>query len=394
MLKVILKPGREKSLLRRHPWVFSGAIIHDINPKSLGETVKIVAQDGEFMAFGAYSPHSQIRLRIWTFDPDEEVDGNFFRRRVEKALVMRSRLIADNISALRLVNAESDGLPGLVIDKYADFLVCQFLSAGTEYFKQEIIDKLCLLLNPAGIFERSDTESRKKEGLATNVGLLYGKEPPDIITVEQNEIKFLVNIRHGHKTGMYLDQRENRNIIQKYAKNADVLNCFAYTGAFALAALCGGAERVTNIESSAEAIDMIIRNTNLNGYDVSKMINVQCDAFQELRKYRETGAKFDLVIIDPPKFVHSAQQIQRGCRGYKDINLLAMKLLNENGILITFSCSGHLSLELFQKVIADAAFDAGRSARIVSVLEQPVDHPVSLNFPEGRYLKGLVCYLD
>ena len=307
---------------------------------------------------------------------------------------MRNRIIRDNISAMRLVNAESDGLPGLIIDKYADFLVCQFLSAGAEYFKQEIIDQIRLLLEPAGIFERSDTNSRKKEGLAENVGLLYGSEPPESITVEQNGIRFFANIRHGHKTGMYLDQSANLKVIQRYTRSADVLNCFAYTGAFALAALCGGAARVTNIESSADAIAMIYRNTDLNGYDVSRFVNVQGDAFQILREYRENGRRFDLIVLDPPKFIHSSQQLQRGCRGYKDINLLAMKLLKESGILITFSCSGHLAPELFQKVIADAALDAGRSASIISVLGQPADHPVALNFPEGRYLKGLVCYLD
>ena len=381
-------------MLRHHPWVFSGAIEHVDDHISRGETVSIFTQAGEPLALGAYSPHSQIRVRIWSFDPHEKIDSNFFKQRMVRAEAMRRRLLEGKTTALRLVNAESDGLPGLIIDRYADFIVCQFLSAGAEFFKQEILEQLRLCLSPEGIFERSDTESRKKEGLPENVGLLYGNDPPEYITVEQNGIRLLVNIRHGHKTGMYLDQRENRNVIQRYAKDAEVLNCFAYTGAFTLAALRGGAVSVTNIESSADAIAMISRNTDINGFDASRLINVQGDAFQELRKYRETGNRFDLVILDPPKFVHSAQQLPQGCRGYKDINLLAMKLLKGNGILITFSCSGHLAPELFQKVVADAALDAGRNAKIISVLEQPADHPIALNFPEGRYLKGLVCHLD
>ena len=394
MKKVILKSGREKSVLRRHPWVFSGAIDKGDAQIKPGETIGVVSHNGKRLALAAYSPHSQIRARIWTFNPDEKINKDFFRERLEQAMTMRNRCLAGNPSTLRLVNAESDGLPGLIVDRYDNYLVCQFLSAGVEYFKQEILEQLRLLLDPVGIFERSDTDSRQKEGLSASTGLLYGDEPPEAITIEQEGIKILVDIRQGHKTGMYLDQRENHNIVRQYALRASVLNCFAYTGAFSLAALNGSAAKVTNIESSAHAIEMIQKNTELNGYPVNSMINVQGDVFLILREYRDAGARFDLVILDPPKFIHSAQQLQRGCRGYKDINLLAMKLLNKNGVLITFSCSGHLPPELFQKIVADAALDAGRNARIVKVLGQPVDHPVALNFPEGSYLKGLVCYLD
>jgi len=394
MKKVILKSGREKSILRHHPWVFSGAIDHADAQIQPGETIGVVSQDGERLALAAYSPHSQIRARIWTFNPDEKINKDFFRERMEQAVAMRRRFLEGNPSALRLVNSESDRLPGLIVDRYADYLVCQFLSAGVEYFKQEILDQLRLLLDPVGIYERSDTEARQKEGLSANTGLLYGSEPPETITIEQNGIKILVDIRQGHKTGMYLDQRENYKVVRQYAAHTNVLNCFAYTGAFSLAALSGGAAKVTNIESSANALDMLLKNTELNGFPADSITNVQGDAFQLLREFRDRGARFDLVILDPPKFIHSAQQLQRGCRGYKDINLLAMKLLNGNGVLITFSCSGHLPPELFQKIIADAALDAGRNARIVRVLGQPADHPVGLNFPEGSYLKGLVCYLD
>jgi 23S rRNA (cytosine1962-C5)-methyltransferase len=394
MKKVILKSGREKSILRHHPWIFSGAIDHADAQIQPGETIGVVSQDGERLALAAYSPHSQIRARIWTFNPDEKINKDFFRERLEQAMTMRRRCLEGNPSALRLVNAESDRLPGLIVDRYADYLVCQFLSAGVEYFKQEILEQLRSLLEPVGIFERSDTESRQKEGLSASTGLLYGSEPPELITIAQDGIKILVDVRQGHKTGMYLDQRENRNIVRQYASRATVLNCFAYTGAFSLVALSGDATQVTNIESSAHALNMLLKNTELNGFPADSMINVQGDAFQLLREFRDRDAGFDLVILDPPKFVHSAQQLQRGCRGYKDINLLAMKLLNENGVLITFSCSGHLPPDLFQKIVADAALDAGRNARIVKVLGQPADHPVALNFPEGSYLKGLVCYLD
>ena len=394
MKKIILKSGREKSVLRHHPWIFSGAIDRADAQIQPGETIGVDSQEGERLALAAYSPHSQIRARIWSFNPDERINKDFFGKRLNRAAALRKRCLEGNPSALRLVNAESDGMPGLIVDRYEDFLVCQFLSAGMEFFKQEIIDQLRVLFDPLGIYERSDTESRQKEGLPAMTGLLHGNEPPDAIIIQLNGITMQVDIRQGHKTGMYLDQRENWNIVRQYAAQAKVLNCFAYTGAFSLAALSGGAAQVTNIESSASALDLLLKNAALNNFPADRMINVQGDAFQVLRDYRDRGAGFDLVVLDPPKFVHSAQQLQRGCRGYKDINLLAMKLLNENGVLITFSCSGHLAPDLFQKIIADAALDAGRNARIVRVLGQPPDHTVALNFPEGSYLKGLVCYLD
>ena len=393
MHKVVLKTGREKSVLHRHPWLFSGALQDVKKGIASGETVNIVSSSGEVLAKGAYSPDSQIRVRIWTFDPAEEIDSGFFNRSICKAVELRKTFIPAEDNACRLINAESDGLPGVIVDRYAGFLVCQFLSAGAEHFKHELVQQLQEMISPAGIYERSDVEIREKEGLKPHAGLLTGDEPPELIQVTQGGIKFLVDVRKGHKTGMYLDQRDNRNVVRQLARDKEVLNCFAYTGALAFAALQGGAAKVTNIESSADAISMIMKQAELNEIDSDKFENVQGDVFAVLRQYRETGRKFDMVILDPPKFVSSAEQLKRGCRGYKDINLLAMKLLRENGLLITFSCSGHLSPELFQKIVADAAVDAGRDARIIAVLGQPADHPVALNFPEGRYLKGLVCYL-
>jgi Predicted SAM-dependent methyltransferases len=393
MLQVVLKPGREKTLQRRHPWLFSGAILHADKNIQPGETVRIISQKGETLALGAYSPHSQIRIRVWTFDPAERIDKYFFRHRLEQAYTLRRDLISTIDTAMRLVNSESDGLPGLIVDRYSDFLVCQFLSAGVEFYKQEILDQLEIVFEPAGIYERSDTEVRNKEGLKPCTGLLRGIEPPEVIRVEQDGIRLLVDIRHGHKTGAYLDQCDNRKIVERYSKHAEVLNCFAYTGGFTLAALRGGASKVINLELSADAIAMLIKNVELNGYDTARLENIQGDVFDVLRQFRDTGKRFDLIILDPPKFIHSAQHLQKGCRGYKDINLLAMKLLKERGILITFSCSGLLPAGLFQKIVADAAMDAGRHAKVINVLGQSVDHPVALNFPEGGYLKGLVCYL-
>ena len=393
MHKVVLKTGREKSVLHRHPWLFSGALQDVKKGIASGETVNIVSSSGEVLAKGAYSPDSQIRVRIWTFDPAEEIDSGFFNRSICKAVKLRKTFIPAEDNACRLINAESDGLPGVIVDRYADFLVCQLLSAGAEYRKQEIIQQLQEIISPAGIYERSDVEVREKEGLKPHAGLLTGDEPPELIQVTQGGIKFLVEVRKGHKTGMYLDQRDNRHVVQQLSTNREVLNCFAYTGAFAFAALQGGAVKVTNIESSTDAISMIMKQAGLNEIDSDKFENVQGDVFAVLRQYREAGRKFDMVILDPPKFVSSADQLKRGCRGYKDINLLAMKLLRENGLLVTFSCSGHLSPELFQKIVADAAVDAKREARMIASLGQPADHPVAMSFPEGRYLKGLVCYL-
>lgn len=393
MHKVVLKTGREKTVLRRHPWLFSGALQDVKKGIASGETVNIVSASSEILAKGAYSPDSQIRVRIWTFDPAEEINADFFRQRISHALNLRKTFISVEDNAYRLINAESDGLPGVIVDRYAGFLVCQFLSAGAEHFKHEIVRQLQQILSPDGIYERSDVEIRKKEGLRLQAGVIAGNEPPELIQVTQGGIDFLVDVRQGHKTGMYLDQHDNRHIVQNLAHDREILNCFAYTGSFAFAAVRGGAAKVTSIESSADAISMIVKQAELNSMDTGKFENVQGDVFAVLRQYREAGRKFDMVILDPPKFVSSADQLKRGCRGYKDTNLLAMKLLRENGLLVTFSCSGHLPPELFQKIVADAAVDAGREARIIASLGQPADHPVALNFPEGRYLKGLICYL-
>ena len=394
-VKVLIKKDREKSLLRHHPWLFSGAIERIEGEPQLGETVELRAHDGRFLGFGAWSPKSQIAVRIWSLNPDDEINADFLRRQLSWAIKRRESLFEPGkTDAVRLVNAESDGLPGLIVDRYNDYLVVQFLSAGAEFWRETIVTVLAEIVPVTGIYERSDVEVREKEGLELRKGLLLGNEPSELIEICENSRRFLVDIRNGHKTGFYLDQRDNRQKITEFSAGREVLNCFAYTGGFALAALSAGAAKVTNIEASAEALELLNRNVALNGFDPAKVENLTDDVFQVLRKFRDQGRSFDLIILDPPKFAESKSQIERASRGYKDINLLAFKLLRPGGILFTFSCSGQISPELFQKIVADSALDAGKSAQILVWLNQSADHPTALNFPEGHYLKGLVCVVE
>ena len=392
MASVILKSGREKALRRRHPWIFSGAIAAvEGSPKS-GETVEILAQERTRLARGAYSPRSQITVRVWTFNPDEEITPAFFRERLKRAIAYRRTLTeSKDLTAVRLVHSESDGLPGLIVDRYGNFLVCQFMAAGSEYWKQEIVAQIKDLIPCAGIYERADLDVREKEGLPRSTGVLAGDAPPDLIEIQEGECRFLVDILHGHKTGFYLDQRDNRALAAEYARGREVLNGFAYTGGFGVCALKGGAARVTNVESSSDALTLAMRNVELNGLNAAQVENVAGDVFQVLRQYRDSRREFDLIVLDPPKFAESMSQIESAGRGYKDINLLAFKLLRSGGVLFTFSCSGLLAPELFQKIVAGAALDAGREAQIIQRLAQAPDHPTLLSFPEGSYLKGLVC---
>jgi 23S rRNA (cytosine1962-C5)-methyltransferase len=395
MASITLKKGREKSLRRRHPWIFSGAVATVQGLSKSGETAEIRSHDDALLARAAWSPRSQIMARVWSFDPEESVSPDFFYARLDQAVDLRRRLgLSDPDGACRLVNAESDGLPGLIVDRYADYLVCQFLSAGTEYWKTDIVDQLARRMHPAGIYERSDVNVRRKEGLPQQSGLLLGNPPPDLIEIREGPCRFWVDIRRGHKTGFYLDQRDNRAATAEYAAGAQVLNCFAYTGSFGIWALKSGALRITNVDSSAQALELARQQIVLNGLDPASSEQVEADVFELLRHYRDASRRFDLIVLDPPKFVESRSQLTRSARGYKDINLLAFKLLKPGGILITFSCSGLLDLDLFQKIVADAALDAGRDACIIRRLSQPADHPTALNFPEGTYLKGLVCVVQ
>jgi len=389
---VTLKKAADSFIKRKHPWIFSGAIEKVEGNPSNGETVQVFTSNKTLIGHGSFSPTSQIRVRVWSFNPEEKIDFEFFQRKFLHASQLREQIInTSNTNAYRIINAESDGLPGLIVDRYADFLVCQFLSAGAEFNKETIIEILNDIFKPVGIFERSDVEVRTKEGLQPTQGLLRGTIPDDLIETMENGFKFLVDIKNGHKTGFYLDQRDNRELILKFAKDKTVLNCFSYTGGFSVYALASGAEKVTQIESSSSALEIANKNTELNGLNIYNLENINDDVFKVLRKFRDERRTFDMIILDPPKFAESASQIQQAGRGYKDINLLAIKLLNPGGILFTFSCSGHISQELFQKIIAGAALDSEREVKIIKQLTQSSDHPVSLNFPEGLYLKGLIC---
>jgi 23S rRNA (cytosine1962-C5)-methyltransferase len=392
MSAVILKPGREKSLLRRHPWIFSGAIQHVEEKIVSGGTVDLLSSNHEFLARASYSPNSQIRARVWTFQ-EEPVDQEFFRQRIRSAIETRQRWNVERQSnAYRLIYAESDGIPGLIIDRYGDVFVLQSLTAGSEFWKETLVDLLLEETGLSTVYERSDADVRKLEGLETKVGLLRGTLPNSQIVIQENGLHFNVNLQSGHKTGSYLDQRQNRLRVRELATNKEVLDCFCYTGGFTVNALAGGAKSVLSIDSSAEALALCKENVALNHLDATRHTALEGDVFQLLRKFRDENRSFDMIILDPPKFAPTAAQAERAARGYKDINLLAFKLLRPGGMLVTFSCSGGIDAGLFQKIIAGSALDAGVDAQIVEHLSQGVDHPVSLHFPEGAYLKGLVCY--
>ncbi len=409
MSAILLKPTREKSLLRRHPWVFSGALDRIEGDPQPGETVDVLSAKREFLAKAAYSPSSQIRARVWTFDQNEKVDADFFRRRVDAALELRATLgfsplppgegpgeaprrgVRGVSDAFRLIHAESDQLPGLIVDRYGDTLVLQSLTTGSEFWRDTLADILLEKTGATAIYERSDADVRGLEGLPVRNGILRGTIPHLPLTITEYGLKFNVNIATGHKTGFYLDQRKNRQRIGQLAGGRDVLNCFCYTGGFSVHALAGGAKSVVSVDSSADALALGQENAALNGQSAEKLEWLEADVFVALRKFRDQNRSFDLIILDPPKFASTASQAERAARGYKDINLLAFKLLRKGGILATFSCSGGVDAALFQKIVAGAALDAGAEATIVEYMAQDGDHPVSLHFPEGTYLKGLVC---
>lgn len=390
MTRLILKPGREKSLKRRHPWVFSGGIARVEGEASSGDTVAVHSAHGEFLAWAAYNAGSQISGRVWSWNEQEGVDAAFFERRIRAAMAARVHptIPAD---ACRLVYGEADGLPGVIVDRYGDTLVVQLTSAGAERWREEIAQALLKATGVGCIYERSDVDVRELEGLAPRVGVLRGGEPPETIEIREHGVRFLVDVRHGHKTGFYLDQRTNRHIVGKLARDKEMLNCFCYTGGFSLHALAEGARHVTSIDSSGEALAWGRRQAALNGFDESRATWMEADVFKALRTLRDQGRSFDLIVLDPPKFAPTAAHAEKAARGYKDINLLAFKLLRPGGLLATFSCSGGIGDELFQKIVAGAALDAGVDAQILRRLTQAPDHPVLLAFPESAYLKGLVC---
>nr|WP_207000114.1 class I SAM-dependent rRNA methyltransferase [Trinickia mobilis] len=426
MNTVTLKPSKEKSLLRRHPWVYANAIDRIDGKPAPGATVIVRAHDGRFLARAAYSPQSQIRVRVWSFDEAEPIDHAFFKRRVQRAIAHRQALV-HGTGAVRLIFGEADGLPGLIADYYVTDapqevplrgapqevprpagnplgglgddaekrgqLVCQFMAVGVEAWKEVIVAALVGATGCPNVYERSDVSIREKEGLAQTTGVLAGDPPPDTLITNENGVRYHVDVRSGHKTGFYVDQRDNRALVQAYADGRDVLNCFCYTGGFSLAALKGGAKRVVSIDSSGEALALARQNVTANDFDPSRADWLDADAFKTLRRLYDDGERFDLVVLDPPKFAPSREHVDRAARAYKDINLSGFKLLRPGGLLFTYSCSGAIDADLFQKIVAGAAADARVDARILKRLGAGVDHPLLTAFPEGEYLKGLLLQI-
>lgn len=410
MATLILHPGKERSVLRRHPWLFSGAIAQLDGRARPGDTVDVVSHEGRPLARAAWSPASQIRARVWSFDPEETIDHAFFKRRVAAAVARRASLpeLAGQ-QGLRQIHAESDGMPGVIADRYRDTVVLQLTTAGADKWRAAIADALHKATGCERIYERSDVEVRKLEGLDPVTGWLLDSPLPcsgtrlaneagaaeEPLVIEENGVRFAVDILAGHKTGFYLDQRDNRRRVADLAHGRRVLNCFCYTGSFSLRALAGGAREVVSIDSSGPALAIAQRNLALNPQlDAARATWREADVFSELRTLRNAGQRFDLIILDPPKFAQTATHAERAARAYKDLNLQALQLLTPGGLLMTYSCSGGVTAELFRKIVASAARDGGRTARIVQHLHGAADHPVDLAFPEGEYLKGLLLQVD
>ena len=392
MKKVYLKKGRKKSVLLRHPWIFSGAIEKIDRSITAGEIVEIYDHRGNFLAKGYINPKSQITIRILSWNKEEDVtDIRFISERLKSAIDMRLNYFDQSVTnAFRLVNSEADFLPGLIIDKYNDTIVLQILTLGMEQFRDKITEFLLEYLSPKCIYERSDTIVRKKEGLSLKKGIIYGKLQKPVRIIE-NGLEFLVDVQDGQKTGFYLDQRDNRKELLLFCKDKKVLNCFSYTGAFSVYAIKGGAKLTVNIEFSRSAIELAKKNMEINHIKKETQEFIEGNAFELLRNMKKRGKKFDLIIMDPPKFAHTQGKLENALRGYKDINLQAMQLLNPGGILFTFSCSGAISLELFSKTITWAAMDANKNVQVIKRLAQPMDHPHLTSFLESEYLKGLIC---
>lgn len=392
MFEAVLKKGKEKAVLHHHPWVFSGAIENVKGKPANGDVIRFVDAKGAFMAYGFYNNQSRVAVRLLEWDEQVAVDDDWFRNKVAVAVAGRSDLLADGTTnTCRLIFSESDYLPGLIVDKYADHLAVQILTSGIENVMPVIIDELRKLLKPESIFDKSDASSREHEGLQTSNVALTLSSPPEQVEVRENGVIYNINIAEGQKSGFYCDQRDNRRILAAYAKGKKVLDCFSYTGGFTLNAMKNGAESVTSVDSSALAIETLRENVKLNKLDAAKHIAIQSDVNKQLRAFREQDEKFDVIILDPPKYAPSRSALDRASRAYKDLNRLAMLLLNEGGLLATFSCSGAMNMETFKQVLAWAALDAGKEVQFIYQFCQPEDHPVRSSFPEGEYLKGLLC---
>jgi 23S rRNA (cytosine1962-C5)-methyltransferase len=400
---IVIKAGREKPIRQQHPWIFSGAIARAENADP-GDIVTVVSQDGEFLARGYWNQKSQIQVRILTWR-NEEIDDQWWRNKIQRALETRG---LDHIAyeqgdnpdaAFRMINAENDYLPGLIVDRYGDWLVLQALTLAIDQRKTMIAELLAAMVTTKGVYERSDVDVREREGLPLVTGVLWGEEPPQLVTIDEAPVKINIDIRNGHKTGFYLDQKNNRQLLcnfisEDFTEERRLLNLFSYTGGFALHALSVGGVHAVNVDSSEDALKLAEQNMTLNGFDQNANRQtyefVQDDVFDYLRKVAAQGEQYDIVVLDPPKFAHNKRQIEKAARGYKDINLNAFKVIKPGGYLLTFSCSGAIDADLFQKIVFGALADSGRQAQILRHLEPGEDHPVALTFPEGAYLKGLL----
>ncbi|GAA4926601.1 class I SAM-dependent rRNA methyltransferase [Mucilaginibacter defluvii] len=392
MVDVILKKGKEKAVLQRHPWVFSGAIERVKGKPANGDVVRLVSAQGTFMAYGFYNDKSRVALRLLEWNEEVPVDEAWFRAKVADAVNARRHVLADGENnTCRLIFSEADYLPGLIVDKYADHLAVQVLTSGIENNMPVIIDELQKLLHPKSIFDKSDASSRQHEGLVTENKLLWGSQPPELVEVKENGITYGINIAEGQKSGFYCDQRDNRCILASYAKGKKVLDCFSYTGGFTLNSLKSEAASVTSVDSSALAVETLNENIRLNNFDAAKHQAIKADVNSQLRRFKDDGEKFDVIVLDPPKYAPSRSALDRASRAYKDLNRIAMLLLNDGGLLATFSCSGAMDMETFKQVLAWAALDAGKQVQFIHQFCQPEDHPVRSSFPEGEYLKGLLC---
>ncbi len=392
MYSIRLKKGKEKAVRQLHPWVFSGAIeAFKGNPLD-GEIVRLCDHEEKFMAYGFYNSQSRVAVRLLEWNEEIEIDESWWRNKIKKSVNLRADLLSsDETDTCRLIFSEADFLPGLIVDKYGDFLSVQLLTSGIENIKDIVLHELQNLLKPAGIFDRSDTSSRSHEGLEGSFGKLYGVDPPEFVTIKENGIRYDVNIAEGQKSGFYCDQRDNRKLVAQYAKDQRILDCFCYSGGFTLNALQGGASEVVSVDSSALALETLKQNIVLNGMEATQHVAIQSDVNKQLRIFKEQNQKFDFIILDPPKYAPSRSALTKAARAYKDLNRLAMGLLNEGGLLATFSCSGAVDISTFKQILAWAALDAGKEVQFIRQFTQPEDHPIRSSFPEGEYLKGLLC---
>jgi 23S rRNA (cytosine1962-C5)-methyltransferase len=389
---VKLKKGKEKAVRQLHPWVFSGAIDQIKGKPENGDIIRITDSNNDFLAYGFFNSKSRVAVRLLEWNLETEVNESWWRRKIKIAVKHRDELNTEDTNTYRLIFSEADFLPGLIVDRYADFLSVQILTSGIENIKHIILDELQELLSPKGIFDRSDASARAHEGMeASSGGILLGTEPPEFVGVKENGIFYQVNIAEGQKSGFYCDQRDNRKWVADHVKGKKVLDCFSYSGGFSLNAMAKGAKEVISVDSSAPALDTLKRNMELNNFNNIPHRLIQSDVNKQLRAFREVNEKFDVIILDPPKYAPSRSALTKASRAYKDLNRMAMLLLDEGGLLATYSCSGAVDISMFKQIIAWAALDAGKEVQFIQQFSQPADHPVRSSFPEGEYLKGLLC---